>query len=177
MEMQISPLHNWKESATIDKASYESVNSAIQAYATMPFVSSLIRAFVTSQNPPCQSCTNSNIVSSVALINSICVASSLSAIVTSLLIIYQASKLLSSNGPSAASKYLKETSSFRQIARNSAYFSLGSFVAGYGVCLAATVDTVAAWIASIILIGAGCFLIMWYNQTKAIFTRIHMESS
>ena len=52
MEMQISPLHNWKESATIDKASYESVNSAIQAYATMPFVYSLILAFVTSQNPP-----------------------------------------------------------------------------------------------------------------------------
>ena len=133
-------------------ATYETVNCAIQAYATLPFVSALILAFVTSQNPPCQSCTNDSIVSVVAIINALCVASSLICISTSILIIYQSSKLLSKKGPQMTMKYLKATSSFRQIARNSTYFCLLSFVTSFGVCLAATTPTISAWITSIILI-------------------------
>lgn len=147
----------------------ESVNSAIQAYTTLPFVSALLLAFVTAQNPPCISCQHQGVVNAVAIISSICVAFSLISISTSLLLIYQASKLLSSRGPSVASTYLKSTSLFREVARYSTYVALISFVTSFGVCLAGTSQTYVAWLTSIILIAGVVCIIVGYQKTRKVF--------
>lgn len=149
---------------------YDSVNSAISAYTTLPFVSALLLAFVTAQNPPCP-CQYQGVINSVAIINSMCVSFSLCSIVTSLLLIYQGSKLLSARGPKIASAYLQETGKFRELARYSTYLSLFTFVLSYGVCLAGTSEVLVAWITSTVLILGVVGIVSCYEQTRHTFNR------
>ena len=159
---------NSKETAV--SPTYESVNSAISAYTTIPFVSALLLAFVTAQNPPCP-CQYQEVINSVAIINSMCVSFSLCSIASSLLLIYQASKLLSARGPEIASTHLQETGKFRELARYSTYLALITFVLSYGVCLAGISEVFVAWITSTVLILGVVGVIFCYRQTRYTFNK------
>jgi hypothetical protein len=132
-------------------ATFETVQTAISAYTTLPLVSSLILAFATANIPTCD-CPNSTVNDVVSTLYALCVACCLCALAGSVLTIYQASKLLADLGPEPTSNYLKETYMFRKICRSATYAAVLFFVLGYSVCLAASVETtVTSVIVSLIL--------------------------
>ncbi len=151
-------------------ATIESVNCALQAYATLPFVSTLILAFVTNQNPPCLGCQYQSVIDAVSIVNAMCMSCALCSISTTMLVIYQTSKLCSTRGPESAARFLEATSLFREIARNSTYLALLLFVLGYGICLAGSSSTGVAWTTSVILVLGAFAVIYFYNSTRALFS-------
>jgi hypothetical protein len=153
------------------------VNSSLQAYATLPFVSALVLAFAVAQNPPCSACDDLRIVNVVSVVNSFCVACALLSLTISLLVIYQASKLVGLREPLVAMKYLKATCRFRMVGRNATYFALFSFVLSFGICLAGSSTFTVACVTTAILFVGMVFVIGSYVRTTAIFRNLLNKST